>query len=139
MRIPRMKLLYNLGSLWRAALPKVLFQRQLHNLLNQPSFVDDEVLNARIVYYNKLDSHSTCSENAVLLKNFKLAGRSSAYFFDTQIHTRYFPNHLKADFLFGDITYVPTSHVHKGTIGIQIHPLPGGYRCCNQSELGYVI
>lgn len=90
-------------------MPKVLFQRQLHNLLNQPSFVDDEVLNARIVYYNKLDSLSTCSENAVLLKNFKLAGRSSAYFFDTQIHTRYFPDHLKADFLFGDITYVPTS------------------------------
>lgn len=66
MPIPRMKLLYNLGSYWRAALPKVLFQRQLHNP-NQPSFVDDEVLNARIVYYNKLDSHSTCSENAVLL------------------------------------------------------------------------
>ncbi|KAA6324688.1 hypothetical protein EZS27_026016 [termite gut metagenome] len=31
----------------------------------------------------------------------------SVYFFDSYQYTRYFPNHLKAAFLFGDVTHVP--------------------------------
>ncbi|KAA6330444.1 hypothetical protein EZS27_020843 [termite gut metagenome] len=31
----------------------------------------------------------------------------SAYFFDSYQYTRYFPNHLKAAFLFGDVIHIP--------------------------------
>lgn len=104
----KLKLLYNIRGLSRLMIPAFFYRRRRSSLLEKTSlWADDKAVNQRLNYYNKLDAVISVSEKSVALKEFNLGDYNSAYFFDTYEYTRYFNPHLKADFLFGDITFVP--------------------------------
>lgn len=103
----RNKLFYNLSGLYRLLIPGFFFRSRLAKILNRKAYLNDEDLQFRIQYYNRLETQHDCASTAIFLRDFRLKGNSSAYFFDTYEYSRYFPDHLKAHFLFGDITYVP--------------------------------
>lgn len=103
----KVKFIYQLSGLYRLLLPRILFQRKLTKLILYASEQDMAYIQQRVNYYNKLTKNQAISTEAVALKDFKLSNHSSAYFHDTFQYARFFKSQLKADFLFGDITYIP--------------------------------
>ncbi|KAA6316374.1 hypothetical protein EZS27_033306, partial [termite gut metagenome] len=107
------KLVYYLKNFIRYYTPKVFLRKDLPGSFSHLSKYDESYLLDRVNYYNKLDEIIPASDEMVLLSAFKRPkkkrGQSvfSAYFFDSYQYTRYFPNHLKAAFLFGDVIYIP--------------------------------
>lgn len=69
--------------------------------------IDKAYIYDRVDYYNKFDTQITLPPNAKTLDKHKLKGNKSVYFFDTYEYTRWFPPHLKWNYLFGDINYIP--------------------------------
>lgn len=61
----------------------------------------------RTNYYNKLETNILLPQSAKSLRDHKLKGNKSVYFFDTYEYTRWFDPHLKWCYLFGDINYIP--------------------------------
>lgn len=105
--LKKVKAFYHLRGLCTWLLPRFLFQRKLDKLLGQSSEQDLTYVQRRVDYYNKLTGIHTFSDRAVLLKDFKFSNYSSAYFYDSYEYVRFFDAQLKADFLFGDITFIP--------------------------------
>lgn len=103
----RIKLFYNVKGLTRMIFPKGWYRSRLTGILNDSQFRQDVELQLRVAYYNKLNEAGYSVPETKPLCDFSLKGKASAYFFDTYEYSRYFPDHLKAHFLFGDITFVP--------------------------------
>jgi hypothetical protein len=68
---------------------------------------DIEYIRKRANYYNKLDEIVNLSDGIKNLAHFKLRKQHKTYFFDSYEYTRYFNQELKADFKFGDVTFIP--------------------------------
>jgi len=68
---------------------------------------DIEYIRKRANYYNKLDEIVNLSDGIKNLAHFKLRKQHKTYYFDSYEYTRYFNQELKADFKFGDVTFVP--------------------------------
>ncbi len=91
----------------RECLPNIYFQKQLDHLLNRLNQFDQDYIESRVNYYLKTEEPNSLSEKAISIKDFKLAGNGSLYYFDLKEFLLYFDSRLKFDYLFGDITYTP--------------------------------
>ena len=101
---------YYLKNFLSYALPDFLFRRRLATELAGLSDYDQEYINGRVNYYNKLDAVKSIAGNAVAVKNFRLRRKKftpHGHFFDTYEHTRFFPTNNQISLLFGDVTHIP--------------------------------
>ena len=61
----------------------------------------------RVNYYNKIEHNNQLNKTWPKLSDLKIKKKGKTYFFDTYSLTKYFSQSLKANFLFGDIDYIP--------------------------------
>jgi hypothetical protein len=101
------KALYYIISFLRQLTPKSFSQSELDKKIATVKDFDYEYIRKRVNYYNKLEVNISLSDVVKSLVNFKLKKRHKTYFFDSYEYTRYFHSELKADFEFGDVTFVP--------------------------------
>jgi hypothetical protein len=86
----------------KSFVPKYFSQQKLNSLLQEAKKYPDEVIENRVNYYiNNLNG--ALSNDAVLLKDFVRPKKGTMYYFDLAQYTRYFENHLKIDYKFGDV------------------------------------
>ncbi|MGJ8734378.1 MAG: glycosyl transferase family 90 [Cellulophaga sp.] len=93
----------------RQLIPLSFYQKKLQkklNSINDLSSDEIEEINARVNYYNKLETPFNLSEEAKRFDDLELKKGSKEYFFDVYEYGRYFTQSLKAHFLFGDITEI---------------------------------
>ncbi|WP_293051391.1 glycosyl transferase family 90 [Paludibacter sp.] len=76
--------------------------------MNDLNGFDKEYIKQRVNYYNRLVEKVDLLVDAPSLSQFKLGEKQKTYFFDSFEYTRYYSSKLKARFLFGDITEVPS-------------------------------
>lgn len=107
---------YYLLSYLRLAMPKSLFQKARARRLREFDSLTPEMqryVMDRVEYYCKLDSGAITelSQGAKILANHTLKNREGrkSYFFDTYEYTRYFDDRLHWEYLFGDITTIPST------------------------------
>ncbi|MTK53511.1 MAG: lipopolysaccharide biosynthesis protein [Paludibacter sp.] len=99
---------YYLRNNLRRFYPSYIFQNQLDGKLNDLNGFDKEYIKQRVNYYNRLVEKVDLLVDAPSLSQFKLGEKQKTYFFDSFEYTRYYSSKLKARFLFGDITEVPS-------------------------------
>ena len=101
------KVLYYAIGFVRQLFPYLFFQTGLDKKISTVKDFDIEYIRKRANYYNKLDEIVNLSDGIKNLAHFKLRKHHKTYFFDSYEYTRYFNQELKADFKFGDVTFVP--------------------------------
>lgn len=101
------KLIYYTRNFARQIYPEKFFRSQLEKKLSLISNYDPDYLSRRVNYYNKLKEGVSVPDDSRSLNEFRLKRKNKTYFFDSYEYTRFFDVNLRAEFLFGDITYVP--------------------------------
>ena len=101
------KVLYYAIGFVRQLFPYLFFQTGLDKKISTVKDFDIEYIRKRANYYNKLDEIVNLSDGIKNLAHFKLRKQHKTYFFDSYEYTRYFNQELRADFKFGDVTFVP--------------------------------
>jgi hypothetical protein len=101
------KVLYYVIGFVRQLFPYLFFQTGLDKKISTVKDFDIEYIRKRANYYNKLDEIVNLSDGIKNLAHFKLRQQHKTYFFDSYEYTRYFNQELKADFKFGDVTFIP--------------------------------
>jgi Glycosyl transferase family 90 len=101
------KVLYYAIGFVRQLFPYLFFQTGLDKKISTVKDFDMEYIRKRANYYNKLDEIVNLSDGIKNLAHFKLRKQHKTYFFDSYEYTRYFNQELKADFKFGDVTFIP--------------------------------
>lgn len=103
------KLPYFIRGYFRLLLPSVANRIRLKIILNSLVFEKKEYILKRVGYYNRLEVKMPFGkDSAVEIKAIRILPRKGKmYFFDTFEYTRFFPEFLKAIFLFGDIIHIP--------------------------------
>jgi len=69
--------------------------------------LDGDVLQRRLSYYHKGIAPFELPRDALQIGDFELPKRKKVYYFDLIEFTRYFPDTLRINYQFGDITEVP--------------------------------
>ncbi len=100
------KFLYYSRNLLRFLEAGWLTRPKLEYRLRQVAHFDQETLQERLNYYNKLTDSFSVSRNASTISEFRRE-RKKVYFFDLYEYLRFFARQLKFDYLFGDINYTP--------------------------------
>ena len=101
------KFLYYVNGFLSLLIPKCIFQKKLSNILKSISFDEIDFILKRVNYYNKIGDNVQLNKKWPTLSQLKLKKKGKTYFFDTYSLTKYFSQSLKANFLFGDIDYIP--------------------------------
>ena len=101
------KPLYYVKNYIRRYIPTSVYERKLQKKLAEIDNFDREYIEMRVNYYNKLAGTTQLSDKATSLSELKLGDTYKVYFFDAYEFTRYFPQKLKAFFIFGDVIHVP--------------------------------
>lgn len=101
------KITYYVRNIIRFILGGFFYRKKLHKLLKNITKYDKEYIDNRVNYYNKLDSHYSCDESFITIKDFRKS-KKKTYFFDLYEYLRFFDITLKVKSLFGDIIEVPT-------------------------------
>lgn len=104
-KISKAKVWYYTANILRQGVPLILYNWALKRRI-RISALDNELINKRVNYYNKLNGETDVGPNAITLAKMRIFKSPKAYNFDTYIYTRYFNRFLKANFLFGDVTHV---------------------------------
>ena len=117
------KFLYYLNGFISLILPKFIYRNKLDKILSSIPHKKLEYIIRRVNYYNKIDKKAQSSSDWERLSNLKIKKKGKTYFFDTYSLTKYFSQSLKANFLFGDINYVPSqiSFVKSRPINLDNH------------------
>ena len=102
------KFLYYLNGFISLILPKFIYRNKLDKILSSIPHKKLEYIIRRVNYYNKIDKKDQSNSDWERLSNLKIKKKGKTYFFDTYSLTKYFSQSLKANFLFGDINYVPS-------------------------------
>jgi hypothetical protein len=92
----------------RLLIPDEIFQMYFNHKISFPGNFSIPYISDRLNYYNKLEGHLNLSESVETLKDFRLKKKNKTYFFDCNEYTRYFKSHLKMDYKFGDVTFIPS-------------------------------
>lgn len=103
----RNKALYYIKNLARQLIPSKLYRINLRRKLSSIQEYNEGKINDRLNYYNKLDGNVNLGIGANSLHKLKILKSPKSYNFDLFEYIRYFDKNLKANFLFGDITYIP--------------------------------
>ncbi len=101
------KFLYYLKGFLSLLTPKFIYQNRLSKILLSIPNEKLDYIQKRVNYYNKIENNNQFDENWPKLSELKIKKKGKTYFFDTYSLTKYFSQSLKANFLFGDIDYVP--------------------------------
>ena len=104
------KFLYYFKNYLKQLIPSLFFQKKLHFKLNKFEELtsnEKQELLSRLNYYNQLKEKYILSQDAQKLSEIKLQKNHKTYYFDLHEYGRYFNQHLKGHFLFGDITKTP--------------------------------
>ena len=102
------KFLYYLNGFISLILPKFIYRNKLDKILSSIPNKKLKYIIRRVNYYNKIDKKAQSNSDWERLSNLKIKKKGKTYFFDTYSLTKYFSQSLKANFLFGDINYVPS-------------------------------
>ena len=102
------KFLYYLNGFISLILPKFIYRNKLDKILSSIPHKKLKYIIRRVNYYNKIDKKAQPKSDWERLYNLKIKKKGKTYFFDTYSLTKYFSQSLKANFLFGDINYVPS-------------------------------
>ena len=101
------KFLYYLKGFFSLLTPKFIYQNKLSKILSSiPNEKLDYILK-RVNYYNKIENNNQFNASWPKLSDLRIKKKGKTYFFDTYSLTKYFSQSLKANFLFGDIDYIP--------------------------------
>ena len=117
------KFLYYLNGFISLLFPKFIYRNKLDKILSSIPHKKLEYILHRVNYYNKIDNKAESNNDWGRLSNLKIKKKGKTYFFDTYSLTKYFSQSLKANFLFGDINYVPSqiSFVKSRPINLDNH------------------
>ena len=97
---------YGLNYL-RLTIPSLIFRKRLDKKLAAKDTFDSDYIEKRVNYYNRLTETHFAQKNTETLSALKKR-KFNTYFFDSYEYVRYFNPDLKANFLYGDIVYVPS-------------------------------
>ena len=101
------KFLYYLKGFLSMLSPKFIYQNKLSKILLSISDEKLDYILKRVNYYNKIEHNNQFNKTWPKLSDLKIQKKGKTYFFDTYSLTKYFSQSLKANFLFGDIDYIP--------------------------------
>lgn len=101
------KTVYYIKNYWRYFLPSFFYRSNLKRKLHSTEKFNQDYIQHRVNYYNRLNAEIYIDKNTPQVSELKLGKRGKVYYFDSLEYFRYFDKNLKANFLFGDITYVP--------------------------------
>ena len=87
-------------------IPKYFNKVSLQKILDSISYNKLKEIKLRVNYYNKIENKIVPSNDWKFLSDLKLSKKGKTYFFDAYNTARYFKNH-RANFLFGDVNYIP--------------------------------
>lgn len=97
---------YNIKSILRTIIPNGLFKSQKKRILKNWEYREDvSYIKDRVNYYCKLDELVSLGEDSKAISDIRFGNKKTVYLFDTYEYTRFFPQHLKANFAFGDVNY----------------------------------
>ena len=101
------KFLYYFKGFFSLLIPNFFYKNKLQRLLiSIPDNKLDYILK-RVNYYNKIENKISTNRTWSKLSDLQIKSKGKTYFFDSYSIVKYFPKSLKANFLFGDINYVP--------------------------------
>ena len=89
-------------NILKSFIPKFFFQRRLNYWLKEVKKYPEEIINSRVNYYLTLNS-GQLNSNPTTLKDFTRPKKGTMYYYDLLNYTRYFKNHFKINYKFGDI------------------------------------
>lgn len=104
--LKRNKLPYYINHLLKQAVPKKLFEDRLAAKLKSATKFSAGQIFDRVRYYNQLDESLLFAPGTTRLDEVKHIKSATAYKIDTLAYARYFPDHFKADFIYGDVIHV---------------------------------
>ena len=102
------KFLYYLKGYLSLFVPNTFYQFSLENLLRKITEKKFNEIKERVNYYNKIENNNQFNASWPKLSDLRIKKKGKTYFFDTYSLSKYFSQSLKANFLFGDINYVPS-------------------------------
>lgn len=89
--------------------PRSIFQGSYQSMLNEVSDDDLAYLLKRVNYYNKLLPGAQLNKDrSTRIGDFRYRHKLKTYFFDLFKYLRCFPDHFRFQYLFGDVTKVPS-------------------------------
>ncbi|TLD96882.1 lipopolysaccharide core biosynthesis protein LpsA [Helicobacter jaachi] len=98
---------YNLKGIARMLVPSVFLPKNREKILkNIHDRADIDYIKSRVDYYCQLSSQTPLDEAAKRLSYVRFTRKKTVYFFDTYEFTRYFPQHFRANFAFGDVNFI---------------------------------
>lgn len=100
------KFLYYLKGYLSLFIPNTFYQFSLENLLQKITEKEFNKIKERVNYYNKIEKKIQPSKDWKYLSDLKLSKKGKTYFFDAFSTARFFKNY-KANFVFGDVNFVP--------------------------------
>jgi len=100
------KFLFYLKGYLSLLIPKYFNKVSLQKILDSIPYNKLKEIKLRVNYYNKIENKIVPSNDWKFLSDLKLSKKGKTYFFDAYNTTRFFKNH-RANFLFGDINYIP--------------------------------
>lgn len=95
-------LAFYINNIFKSLIPNYFFQRKLNYWLQEASKYPQAEIQERLSYYIT-NNKGKLADNAIALKDFKRPKKGTMYYYDLVQYTRYFKNHLKIKFKFGDI------------------------------------
>lgn len=99
------KLKYYLVNIFKLLLPDSLYRSRLKNLTTNTQ--ENQYIEKRVNYYNKVDTDFSVNENISTIKKFKQKEKKKTYYFDLIEYLRYFNPIFRVSYLFGDIVDIP--------------------------------
>ncbi len=99
------KFFFYLSGAWHELLKRLGWRRQLESGLKNLKKLDTEEVRQRLAYYNNIDLPFTVEGETIA--NLVVPRKNKAYYFDLIAYARYFPQHFRINYKFGDITQVP--------------------------------
>lgn len=113
------RLPYFIAQAARYMTPKWLLRRRLSRVFSDGERrYDMTYILDRVNYYNQTDGSQPLSDDTTPLRAHKFRGHRSAYIFDSYQTTRWFPDHLRWSYFFGDGVF----HLAHPTI-IKVRPV----------------
>ncbi len=101
------KFWYYILNYSRKYISSTFFQKSLKRKLNWINNFDNEYIQKRVNYYNKLNDICELSDGSTPISELIKAKKLTVYHFDSFEFTRYFKQCLRAFFAFGDVIHIP--------------------------------
>lgn len=93
---------FYIKNVLKSLVPKYFSQQKLSSWLKKVDDYPFEIINERVQYYIS-NNNGALSKESVSLKDFVRPKKGTMYYYDLVQYTRYFKNHLKIDYKFGDV------------------------------------